>query len=298
MWQAGGFPVEMPAMSLVRDVPEADDDDVPQLPGDGDRGAAALLPGRRRGADGRLRQDHAGAARWARSAWTCRRSSCRPGRCCAATGAARRSAPAPTPGSTGRSCAPATSPSSDWREIEDGIARSPGHCMTMGTASTMTSVAEALGLTLPGAASIPAADSSHAAHGRRRPGERIVEMVWEDLKPRDILTDGVVRQRDHRACMAHRRLDQRDHPPDRDGAAAPASRSTLDASTRSRAKTPLLANIRPSGEYLMEDFYYAGGLRALLDAHRATCCDLDCPHGQRHDARREHRRRARSSTTT
>ena len=68
-----------------------------------------------------------------------------------------------TPGSTGRSCAPATSREQDWQEIEDGIARSPGHCMTMGTASTMTSAAEALGFTLPGAASIPAPDSRHAA---------------------------------------------------------------------------------------------------------------------------------------
>src|SRR5438105_3345360 len=75
----------------------------------------------------------------------------------------------------------------DWRGIEDGIARSPGHCMTMGTASTMTSIAETLGLTLPGAASIPAV---HSAHSRMATvtGRRIVEMVWEDLKPRDLLT--------------------------------------------------------------------------------------------------------------
>jgi dihydroxy-acid dehydratase len=74
-----------------------------------------------------------------------------------------------------------------WRQIEDGIARSPGHCMTMGTASTMTAIAEALGMTLPGASSIPAVHSSHnrmaAASGRR-----IVEMSWEDLRPSEILT--------------------------------------------------------------------------------------------------------------
>src|SRR5436309_14959907 len=74
-----------------------------------------------------------------------------------------------------------------WNEIEEGIARSAGTCMTMGTASTMASIAETLGLTLPGASSIPAPDSNHprmaAACGRRA-----VEMVWEDLKPRDLLT--------------------------------------------------------------------------------------------------------------
>src|SRR5437016_4159577 len=74
----------------------------------------------------------------------------------------------------------------DWQEVEDGIARSPGHCMTMGTASTMTSAAEALGLTLPGAASIPAADSRHAQMAALT-GRRAVEMVWEDLKPSDVL---------------------------------------------------------------------------------------------------------------
>src|SRR5215212_9103487 len=76
----------------------------------------------------------------------------------------------------------------EWQEIEDGIARSPGHCMTMGTASTMTAVAEVLGMTLPGASSIPAADSSHPRMASSS-GRRIVEMVWDDLKPSDILDD-------------------------------------------------------------------------------------------------------------
>src|SRR6195952_1010609 len=75
----------------------------------------------------------------------------------------------------------------DWQEVEDGIARSPGHCMTMGTASTMTSAVEVLGLTLPGAASIPAPDSRHGQMAALT-GKRIVDMVWEDLKPSDILT--------------------------------------------------------------------------------------------------------------
>src|SRR5881394_3778600 len=75
----------------------------------------------------------------------------------------------------------------DWCEIEDGIARSHGHCMTMGTASTMTAITETLGLTLPGASSIPAVDANHPRLATRC-GRRIVEMVWEDLKPLDILS--------------------------------------------------------------------------------------------------------------
>src|SRR6187549_2446328 len=75
----------------------------------------------------------------------------------------------------------------DWREVEEGIARSYGHCMVMGTASTMTSAAETLGLTLPGAASIPAADSGHPRMATAS-GRRIVDMVWEDLRPSALLT--------------------------------------------------------------------------------------------------------------
>src|SRR5205807_8006266 len=75
----------------------------------------------------------------------------------------------------------------DWEEIEEGITRSPGHCMTMGTASTMTSAADALGLALPVAASIPAVDSAHHRMASAT-GARIVKMVWEDLTPAGILT--------------------------------------------------------------------------------------------------------------
>jgi len=149
----------------------------------------------------------------------------------------------------------------DWQEIEQGIARSPGHCMTMGTASTMTSAAEAMGFTLPGAASIPAPDSRHAAMAALT-GKRAVDMVWEDLKPRDVLgadaihnavtavlaiggsTNAIV----HLIALARR-------------AGVELDLDLFDALAR---KTPLLANIRPSGKYLMEDFYYAGGLRAVL----------------------------------
>ena len=149
----------------------------------------------------------------------------------------------------------------DWSEIEQGIARSAGHCMTMGTASTMTSAVEALGLALPGAASIPAADSRHAQMATLC-GKRIVDMVWEDLTPLEIVnaasidnavtavlalggsTNAIV----HLIALARR-------------AGVPLTLDRFDALAR---RTPVLANIRPSGKYLMEDFYYAGGLRGML----------------------------------
>ncbi|HYW75979.1 MAG TPA: L-arabinonate dehydratase [Gammaproteobacteria bacterium] len=149
----------------------------------------------------------------------------------------------------------------DWHDIEAGIARSHGHCMTMGTASTMTSAVEALGMTLPGAASIPAADANHermACHT----GRRIVDMVWEDLTPARVQTPqafenavitvmalgGSTNAIIH--LIAHAR---------RAGCAL-----TLDDFDRLSRRIPVLADIRPSGRYLMEDFYYAGGLPALL----------------------------------
>jgi dihydroxy-acid dehydratase len=148
-----------------------------------------------------------------------------------------------------------------WEGVLSGIARSPGHCMTMGTASTMTSAAEALGLTLPGAASIPAPDSRHALMAAAS-GQRIVEMVWDDLRPSRILTaqsfdnaivtvlalGGSTNALVHLVAMARR-------------AGVPLDLDRFDALAR---RTPLIANLRPAGKYLMEDFYYAGGLRALL----------------------------------
>jgi dihydroxy-acid dehydratase len=148
-----------------------------------------------------------------------------------------------------------------WREMEDGIARSYGTCMTMGTASTMAAAAEALGMTLPGASSIPAADSAHSRMASAA-GRRIVEMVWEDVKPRDIVTTeafenavtasmalgGSTNAIIHLVAMAGR-------------AGARLDLDRFDALSR---RTPFLANIRPSGKFLMEDFFYAGGLPALL----------------------------------
>jgi dihydroxy-acid dehydratase len=149
----------------------------------------------------------------------------------------------------------------EWQGVEDGIARSPGHCMTMGTASTMTSATEAMGLTLPGAASIPAPDSRHAQMATLS-GKRIVEMVWEDLLIRDVVdaraidnaVTTVLALGGSTNAIVHLIATAR-----RAGVALDLDR--FDALAR---RTPVLANIRPSGQYLMEDFFYAGGLRAML----------------------------------
>jgi len=149
----------------------------------------------------------------------------------------------------------------DWEEIEQGIARSPGHCMTMGTASTMTSAAEALGMTLPGAASIPAADSRHAVMATLT-GKRIVDMVWDDLKPSDLITDDSI----HNAVVAVLAIGGSTNAAVHLIALARRAGLALDLMTFDSLarETPLIANIRPSGAYLMEDFFYAGGLPAVL----------------------------------
>jgi dihydroxyacid dehydratase/phosphogluconate dehydratase len=159
-----------------------------------------------------------------------------------------------------------------WREIENGIARSFGHCMTMGTASTMTAMADVLGLTLPGASSIPAADANHPRMATAV-GRRIVEMVWQDLKPVDVLTPAAFTNAIvlHNAmggstnCMIH--------------LVAMARRAGIDLSLERfdqiSREVPVIANVRPSGEFLMEDFYYAGGLPALLKRLSAFL-DLSC----------------------
>jgi dihydroxy-acid dehydratase len=150
----------------------------------------------------------------------------------------------------------------DWNEMQTGLNRSYGVCMTMGTASTMTALADVVGLCLPGTSSIPAPDSSHVRMASGC-GRRIVEMVWEDLTPQKILTkaaflnvitvamamgcstNAVI----HILAMARR-------------AGQDIGLADFDAASR---KVPVIANIRPSGDaYLMEDFYYAGGLLGLM----------------------------------
>jgi len=148
-----------------------------------------------------------------------------------------------------------------WREMEDGIARSFGTCMTMGTASTMGAAVDALGLMLPGASSIPAADSAHPRMATAA-GRRIVEMVWEDLRPRDILTTEAFENAVTAAMALGGSTNAIIHLIAMAGRAGAAL--DLDRFDQLSRRTPFLANIRPSGKYLMEDFYYAGGLRALL----------------------------------
>jgi len=162
----------------------------------------------------------------------------------------------------------------DWLDIEAGIARSHGTCMTMGTASTMTAIAEAIGMTLPGASSIPAPDANHMRMAAAA-GRRAVEMVWEDLTPNRIQTrdayenaiavamamgcstNAVI----HVIAMARR-------------AGTPIGLEDFDRVSR---KVPVIANVRPSGTtYLMEDFYYAGGILALMNRMKQHL-HLDAP---------------------
>jgi dihydroxy-acid dehydratase len=150
----------------------------------------------------------------------------------------------------------------DWVDVEAGIARSYGTCMTMGTAATMMAMAESLGMALPGASSIPAADANHIRMSAET-GRRIVEMVWEDLTPGKIQTreaflnaitvamavgcstNAII----HLIAQAHRAGQD----------------IGLDDFERASRKVPVIANIRPSGDkYLMEDFFYAGGLPGLM----------------------------------
>jgi len=149
----------------------------------------------------------------------------------------------------------------DWAEMENGIARSFGTCMTMGTAATMMAIAEAMGLTLPGASSIPAADAGHPRMCTQA-GRRIVDMVWEDLTPDKILTS----QAFENAIMVHMAMGGSTNAiihvvamARRAGVAL--SLEQFDVISR---KVPVIANIRPSGAHLMEDFFYAGGLLALM----------------------------------
>ena len=153
-----------------------------------------------------------------------------------------------------------------WFEMEAGIARSHGTCMTMGTAATMMGIAESVGLTLPGASSIPAADANHVRMSAEC-GRRIVDMVWDDLTPARMLTranfeNGIACAMAmgcstnaiiHLIAMSRR-------------AGHPVSLADFDAFSR---RVQVIANIRPSGDaYLMEDFFYAGGLRAMLERIR------------------------------
>ena len=155
-----------------------------------------------------------------------------------------------------------------WMEVEAGIARSHGTCMVMGTAATMMGIAEAMGMTLPGASSIPAPDANHPRMSAGC-GRRIVGMVWEDLTPARLLTrknfENALTVAMAEGCstnaIIHLVAMSR-----RAGAHCALTLDDFDAFSR---KVPVIANIRPSGtEYLMEDFYYAGGMKGLMSRLR------------------------------
>ncbi|GLX03131.1 IlvD/Edd family dehydratase [Microbispora sp. NBRC 16548] len=160
-----------------------------------------------------------------------------------------------------------------WAEIEEGIARSPGHCMTMGTASTMTSVAEVLGLTLPGAASIPAVLSAHTRMAAAS-GRLAVDLAWHGPRPSQVLDERAY----HDAVTAVLALGGSTNAVIH--LIAMARRSgvhlTLDDFDAASRRVPVLADVRPGGAFLMEDFHRAGGVPALL--HRiANLLHLDRP---------------------
>ncbi|KKB12664.1 dihydroxy-acid dehydratase [Devosia geojensis] len=149
----------------------------------------------------------------------------------------------------------------EWEQLSQASVRSTGTCNTMGTASTMTSLVDALGLCLPGASSIPAVDAEHGRMASTA-GRRIVEMVWEDLRLTDIVSPASIRNAVitdmalsgstnsliHLIAMA-RRL---------------GIELSLDDFDRASETVPVVCNLMPAGQYLMEDFHFAGGLRALL----------------------------------
>ncbi|TVR46123.1 MAG: dihydroxy-acid dehydratase [Rhodobacteraceae bacterium] len=158
----------------------------------------------------------------------------------------------------------------DWVDLESRMTRSFGTCNTMGTASTMTSIVDAMGMTLPGASSVPAADSGHARMASAC-GSRIVEMVWDNLRPSDVLSPasfangarvfmalgGSTNAAVHLVALARR-------------AGVAFGLDDLESAAR---EVPVLVNIFPAGDRLMEDFHFAGGLPALL-ARLAPHLDL------------------------
>ncbi len=161
----------------------------------------------------------------------------------------------------------------DWLGVEGGIARSYGTCMTMGTASTMTAIAEAVGMVLPGGSSIPAADAGHIRLASES-GRRIVDMVWEDLTPQRIQTrpafENAIAVAMAMGCSTNAIIHL----------IAMARRAGqdigLDDFERYSRQVPVIGNVRPTGNtYLMEDFFYAGGIRALMNEIRGHL-HLDC----------------------
>ncbi len=151
--------------------------------------------------------------------------------------------------------------STDMLEVESCMSRSPGHCMTMGTASTMASMVEALGMGLPTNAAIPAVDSRRKVLARMA-GRRIVEMVHEDLRMSQILTKDAFEN----AIMVNGAIGGSTNAVVHLLAIAGRMgiKLSLEDWDRLGRDMPCLVNLMPSGKYLMEDFYYAGGLPVVI----------------------------------
>jgi dihydroxy-acid dehydratase len=162
----------------------------------------------------------------------------------------------------------------EMAELECGLARSPGHCMTMGTASTMTSAAEALGVALPGSASIPAVDSGHSRMAAAA-GIRAVGLVHEDARISRFLTREAYEDAITTVLALGGSTNAVIH------LTAMAGRSgvtlTLEDFDRISRTVPVLADLRPSGAYLMEDFHFAGGVPGLLSRLAPAHLHLDRP---------------------
>ena len=188
----------------------------------------------------------------------------------------------------------------DWTEIENSMSRSNGHCMTMGTASTMACVTEALGLTLPGGAAIPAVDSRRH-HLAEAAGRQIVELVERDLKPSDILTreafENAIRVL-HAISGSTNAILHLIAYAGRVGVDLP-----LQLFDELCATTPWLVDLKPAGRFLMEDFFYAGGVPAVMaqitDLLHLDAITVSGPHGPReHRRRRDHRLRGHPDAPT
>jgi dihydroxy-acid dehydratase len=244
-----------------RDAAQADRDVVPQPRQHGCRRIHSRQShGRRRAAHG-MRQDHARRCSWVPRAAICRPSAFPAGPCCQAASVASRSVPGTGVWQMSEDVRAGKMSQEEFTAAESCMHRSKGHCMTMGTASTMASMVEALGVSLPGNAAIPAVDSRRYRMAQLS-GRRIVEMVREDLVLSKILT----RQAFENAIMANAAIGGSTNSVVHLLAIAGrlGVKLELEDWDKHGSTLPCLVNLQPSGQYLMEDFYYAGGLPAVL----------------------------------
>lgn len=162
-----------------------------------------------------------------------------------------------------------------WLELERTMTRTNGTCNTMGTASTMTAVAEVLGFTLPGGQSVPATDSAHPKLASLS-GERIIDMVWEDLRPRQIVSEASFHNAAKVVLAIGGSTNACVHLPAMAGRVG--VKFPLSVWEQYNREIPVIANVTPAGNFLMEDFYFAGGLRALLNnlGHKLDLTTLTC----------------------